>query len=71
MRHNMKEQYEFPKVGNVRAKQSAQHLSIGVSTYWLWVKQGKIKPPTKHGARVSVWQAEYIRELAENGVGGA
>jgi len=63
-------QYEniFPKTGNVRAKQSAQHLSIGISTFWLWVKEGKIKPPTKHGARVSVWSAEYIRDLAQNGV---
>ena len=61
--------YYFPNSGNVRAKESAQHLSIGISTFWLWVKQGKIKPPTKHGARVSVWKAEYIRELAENGVG--
>ena len=59
----------FPQSGNVRAKQSAQYLSIGVSTFWLWVQQGKIKPPTKHGARVSVWQAEYIRNLAINGVG--
>lgn len=58
----------FPKAGNVRAKQSAQYLGIAISTYWLWVKQGRIKPPTKHGTRVSVWKAEYIRDLAENGV---
>ena len=62
-------QHKFPHSGNVRAKQSAKFLSIGISTYWLWVRQGKIKPPTKHGARVSVWKAEYIRDLAENGVG--
>ncbi len=67
----MKEQnqYQFPLTGNVRAKESAQYLTIGISTYWLWVKEGKIKPPTKHGSRVSVWSAEYIRDLAENGVG--
>ncbi len=58
----------FPLAGNVRAKQSAQFLGIAQSTYWLWVKQGKIKQPTKHGARVSVWDAVYIRELAENGI---
>ncbi len=61
----------FPLSGNVRAKQSAQFLSIGISTFWLWVKQGKIKQPTKHGERVSVWDAEYIRSLAENGVSEA
>ena len=58
----------FPQAGNVRAKQSAQFLGIAQSTYWLWVKQGKIKKPTKHGARVSVWDAKYIRSLAENGI---
>ncbi len=63
------ENRQFPESGNVRAKQSAQHLAIGQSTFWLWVKQGKIQKPTKHGARVSVWNAEYIRDLAENGVG--
>ncbi len=62
------ENLQFPQSGNVRAKQAAQYLSIGISTFWLWVKQGKIKPPTKHGARVSVWKAEYIRSLADNGV---
>ncbi len=62
------EYYEFPKSGNVRAKQSAQHLCIGLSTFWLWVKQKRIKKPTKHGSRVSVWSADYIRELAQNGV---
>ena len=62
------EELEFPQSGNVRAKASAKYLSIGLSTFWLYIKQGKIKPPTKHGARISVWKAEYIRDLAENGV---
>lgn len=58
----------FPMEGSVRAKQSARYLGIGLSTFWSWVKDGKIKPPTKHGSRVSVWQANYIRELSENGI---
>lgn len=61
-------QQEFPISGNVRAKQCARFLSIGISTWWLWVKQGRVKEPIRHGARVSVWQAEYVRSLAENGV---
>lgn len=61
-------QQKFPKSGNVRAKQSAKYLSIGVSTWWLWVKQGRVRPPIKHGSRVSVWEAEYVRSLAKNGV---
>lgn len=57
----------FPATGNVRAKQLAQFLSIGISTFHSWVQQGKIKQPIKYGSRVSVWQAEYIRSIAENG----
>ena len=62
---------KFPAQGNVRAKQSAPFLGIGLSTFWLMVKQGRIKPPVKHGSRISVWQAEYIRYLAENGIPSA
>lgn len=58
----------FPISGCVRAKQSAKYLGIGLSTFWAWVKDGKIKQPTKHGERVSVWQASYIRDLSENGI---
>ena len=62
-------QYVFPQSGNIRPKDSAKYLSIGISTFYLYIKQGRIKPPTKHGARISVHSAEYIRELAENGIG--
>ena len=54
--------------GNIRAREAADYLSIGLSTYWLWVKQGRIKKPIKFGSRISVWSAEYIRELAKNGI---
>lgn len=59
---------DFKLSGNVRPKECAEYLGIGISTFWLWVKQKRIKKPTKHGSRVSVWSAEYIRELAQNGV---
>lgn len=58
----------FPLSGNVRAKQAAAYLAIGVSTYWLYVKQGRIQQPMRYGARISVWSAEYVRSLAENGI---
>lgn len=58
----------FPFEGKVRAKQSARHLAIGLSTFWLYVKQGRISPPMRFGARVSVWDASYIRELSQNGI---
>lgn len=58
----------FAYEGKVRAKQSASFLGIGLSTFWLYVKQGRIIAPMKYGARVSVWDAQYIRSLAENGI---
>ena len=58
----------FPYEGKVRAKQIAQFMGIGISTLWLYVKQGRIERPMRYGARVSVWDASYIRSLAENGI---
>ena len=65
---NRMELAPFPFEGKVRAKQAAPHLGIGISTFWLYVKQGRVKAPMRYGARVSVWDAAYIRELAENGI---
>ena len=58
----------FPHEGKARAKQIAQYLGIGISTLWLYVKQGRIERPMRYGARVSVWDASYIRTLAANGI---
>jgi predicted DNA-binding transcriptional regulator AlpA len=58
----------FPKDGKTRAKQNATFLGIGVSTFWLYVKQGRINQPMRYGQRVSVWDAEYIRQLAKEGI---
>lgn len=58
----------FPHEGKVRAKEAAPFLGIAISSYWAFVKQGRIQPPMKFGKRVSVWDAEYIRELAKNGI---
>lgn len=58
----------FPKVGNVRANQCAAYLGIGLSTFWLYVEQGRVEKPTKYGIRVSVWDAVYIHQLRETGI---
>lgn len=58
----------FPTEGKVRAKQAAQFLAIGISTFWFYVSQGRIQKPRKLSQRVSVWDAEYIRDLAANGI---
>ncbi|WP_308364308.1 MULTISPECIES: hypothetical protein [unclassified Microbulbifer] len=46
-----------------RAKECARYLGIGLSTWWLWVNQGKVKRPIKLGPKTSVWKAGYIREF--------
>ncbi|MFZ1385841.1 MAG: hypothetical protein WBP46_03075 [Thiolinea sp.] len=58
----------FPQVGNVRANQCAAYLGVGLSTFWLYVEQGRIKEPTKYGKRLSVWDAVYIHQLRETGI---
>ena len=58
----------FPADGNVRANQIAPFLGIALSTFWLYVKKGRIIQPRRHSKRLSVWDASYIRYLAENGI---
>ena len=58
----------FPRTGKVRVPQIAAHLGIGQSTWWLYVKDGRVLPPVKYGARVSVWDADYVRGLADSGI---
>ena len=66
-RQNEKKIRDFPNTGNVRAKEAAIYLGIALSTYWLWVKQGKLPKPLKLSSRTSVWKSEQIRDIAENG----
>lgn len=47
------------------AAQVARALSIGVSTWWEWVSEGRVKRGSAIGPRKTVWSAQYIRELAE------
>ena len=45
-----------------RAKEVAQHLSIGLSTVWLYAKQGRLTPK-KLSSRVTVFSIEEINSL--------
>ena len=60
----------FPESGSVRAKQAAAFLGIGLSTLWAYASSndGRIKKPKKLSSRVSVWDAQYIRDIATNGL---
>ena len=61
----METNQDFPKTGFVRAKQNANYLAIGRSTWWLWVREGKAPPGIKISSRTTVWRAEDIRRLAD------
>ena len=45
----------------MRAKQLAQHLGIGLSTVWLYAKQGKITPK-KASDRVTLFEVVEVEK---------
>lgn len=45
-----------------RAKELAEHLGIGISTVWLYAKQGKLNP-RKLSSRVTVFDIEEVNKL--------
>lgn len=49
----------------LRAKDVAVYLGIGLSTVWLFAKQGKLRP-VKLGARTTVFLKSEIDEWVEN-----
>jgi len=46
-------------VQNLRPKEAAKYLSCGLSTVWLYAKQGKIKP-IKLSDRVTIFKKEDL-----------
>ena len=59
--------------GLLRAQQVAALLSIGRSTLYAWVKEGRVAPGIKLGPSVTAWPRAYVRQLmtAVPGEGGA
>ena len=53
------EQYKTAKF--MRAKQLAEHLGIGLSTVWLYAKQGKITPK-KASDRVTLFEVAEVEK---------
>lgn len=45
----------------LRAKELAKHLGVGLSTVWLWNKQGKIKSK-KISERVTVFEVAEVEK---------
>ncbi len=53
------EQYKTAKF--MRARQLAEHLGIGLSTVWLYAKQGKITPK-KASDRVTLFEVAEVEK---------
>jgi excisionase family DNA binding protein len=49
----------------LRVKDAAQYLSVGVSTVWLYAKQGKLHP-LKLSDRVTVFSKEDLDAFINN-----
>jgi len=54
-----KAQINNATVENLRAKDASKYLACGVSTLWLWVKQGKIKA-YKLSDRVTIFKRSEL-----------
>ncbi len=49
----------------LRAKETAEYMGIGLSTVWLYAKQGKLTP--KHiSPRVTVFSIDEVNALIDN-----
>ena len=44
----------------MRAKQAAEYLGIGESTFWRWVHNGKIGKGIKFSTRCTVWRKSEL-----------
>ena len=52
------------EVRNMRAKDAHKYLGVGLSTLWLYVKQGKIKA-YKLSDRVTIFKKEELDALID------
>jgi len=52
-------------IENMRAKDVAKYLGIGLSTVWLYVKQKKLHP-TKLSSRVTIFSKKDIDDFVNN-----
>ena len=57
-------------IENMRAKEAAKYLSCGLSTIWLFAKQGKITP-IKLSDRVTIFKKEDLDNFINKNVGVA
>ena len=60
----LKKEFKMP-IENMRAKDVAKYLGIGLSTVWLYVKQKKLHP-TKLSSRVTIFSKKDIDDFVNN-----
>tara|TARA_R110002020_G_scaffold56074_35_gene155388 strand:+ start:5097 stop:5303 length:207 start_codon:yes stop_codon:yes gene_type:complete len=66
----MPHETSFPHTGFLRLRSilaPAGPIPVSKSTWWAGVKDGRFPKPVKLGSRITVWRAEDIRALIENG----
>ena len=51
----------------MRPKDAAAFLGCGLSTLWLWAKQGKIPQPKKIGPRYTFWRRADLENFINEG----
>lgn len=62
----------LPRGGMVRLRQILAPdgpIPVSRSTWWAGVRDGRFPKPIKLGPRITVWRADDIRALIENGNG--
>ena len=50
---------------NLRVKEASKYLGVGVSTIWLYAKQGKLNP-IKLSPRVTIFKREDLDQLVNS-----
>ena len=69
----MTTQNTFPRTGFVRLRDilaPAGPIPVSKSTWWQGIRDGRFPQPLKLGKRVTVWRAQDIHHLIEQGVPG-
>lgn len=56
----------LPPEGFVRLPVVVKVLSIGKTTWWCGIREGRFPKPIKLGPRTSAWRVEDIRALIAN-----
>ena len=55
--------------GVLRAKEAAGFLGIGLSTFWRWVKDGRLPQGIHLSARATVWRISVLEAFIEQQAG--